>query len=121
MSYYEITAQEVWSITTSESRLFTCDFTDLLASGETISGVSGTSGGVTLGVSADAAITVGTPAVNTDTIADDNGDTIAIGKAIQVRLSASAGVVGTPYDVLFTCATSANNRLQQVVKLQVVS
>ena len=121
MSYIEITAAETWSITTSESRLFTCDFTDLLASGETITSVSGTSGGVTLGVSGSADLTIGSGAVNTDAITDDDGNTVAIGKAVQVRISAAAGIVGTVYDVLFTCTTSASNRLQQVCKLQVVN
>ena len=121
MSYLEITARETWSLTTSESRLFTCDFTDLLAIGETINAVSGTNGGVTLGVSAAAAITVGTQAVNVSTVTDDEGDTIAVGKCVQVRLSAASGVVGTVYDITFTVATTDSNRLQEVCKLQVVS
>jgi hypothetical protein len=121
----EITAREVWHITTSESRLFTLDFGELLASGETINAVSGTNGGVTLGVSADAAITIGTPSINsgalTYTDADGESQSIAAGKGVQVRLSAASGVAGTFYPVTFTVATSDSNRLQQIVQLQVVS
>jgi hypothetical protein len=116
----EITADQLWAITTRESRLFTMDFTQLLSTGETINGVSGTSGGVTLGVTVDAVITAGTPAVNIATIEDDRGDTIAIGKAIQVRLSAASAAVGEVYDVLFTCVTTANNRIEQIARLQVL-
>ena len=116
----EITADQLWSITVRESRLFTMDFSALLATGETISAVSGTSGGVTLGVSADALITVGTPAVNVATITDDRGDTIAIGKAVQVRLSSLSGAVGEVYDVRFVVATSGSNRVEQIARLQVL-
>lgn len=121
----EITAREVWHVTTSESRLFTLDCGELLAASETINAVSGTNGGVTLGVSADAAITVGTPSINSGalTYVDADGETqsIAAGEAVQVRLSAASGVVGTRYPVTFTMATSDSNRLQQIVMLQVVS
>lgn len=121
MSYTEITATEIVSMTTRETRLVTYDFTSLLASGETISTISGSSGGQTLGVSADAAITVGTPAVNVATITKSNGETIAIGKAVQVRLTPASGVVGTTYPVTCLVLTSASNRIDLTGNLQVVS
>ena len=120
MSAPAITADQQWTITTSESRLFTCDFTALLSDGEAVSAVSGTNGGVTLGTSADVAITLGTPTINASAITDDRGDSIAIGKAMQVRISAASGVAGVTYDVTFTCVTSDSNRIQQVCKLQAV-
>lgn len=120
----EVSAREVWHVTTNESRLFTLDCGDLLASGETINAVSGTNGGVTLGVTAAAAITVGTPSINsgalTYTDADGETRTIAAGEAIQVRLSAASGVVGTSYTITFRAATSDSNRIEQFVTLQVV-
>ncbi len=122
MSYQEITATQQWHLAADESRLFTMDFTDLLVSGETLSAVSGTSGSVTLGVTtaAGSGITVATPAINTGTITDDNGDTIAIGKAVQVRLTEVSATVGTTYDVTFWVTTTASNRITQVAKLVVV-
>lgn len=120
----EVTAREVWSITVNESRLFTYDMTNELSSGETVNAVSGTNGGVTLGVTAAAAVTVGTPAINASAItytdADGESRTIAIGKAVQVRLSAASGVVGTPYTIAFRVATTDSNRLELFATLQVV-
>ena len=120
MSYQEITADQVWHLAEDESRLFTCDFTNLLGSGETINAVSGTNGGVTLGVGSITGFTVGTPAVNVATITRDDGETIAVGKAVQVRLTETGATVGQTYDVVFWVATTASNRLTQVCKLKVV-
>ena len=120
----EVTAREVWAITVNESRLFTYDMTSELSTGETVNAVSGTKGGVTLGVPAAAAVPVGTPAINASAIPHADGDgesrTIAIGKAVQVRLSSASGVAGTPYTITFRVATSDSNRLELFATLQVV-
>jgi hypothetical protein len=122
MAYREITSEQQWQLAEDESRLFTCDFTALLGSTDTISAVSGTSGGVTLGVTttAGAGITVASPAVNVAAITDDRGDEIAIGKAVQVRLTEASATVGQVYEVEFWLTTTDSNRLTQVCKLQVV-
>lgn len=122
MSTAAITADQLWSITTRESRLFTMDFADLLGSSEVVNAVSGTNGGITLGVTESSGlITIGTPAINSGAVTDDRGDSIAIGKAVQVRLSAASGVVGTTYSVRFVVATDGSNRIEQIARLQVVS
>lgn len=118
------TAKEIWFITTRESRIYTLDLTDDLASSETINAVSGTNGSYTLGVTAAAAVTVGTPAVNTGTVsytdADGEAITIAVGKAIQVRLAAASGVVGTQYTITFLYATTTSDRKEAFATLQVI-
>lgn len=121
MSYEECRFRQVLVVTTRESCLFTLDFTRWLATGETISAVSGTSGGYTLGVTADVAVTVGTPAVNTGTVTDEDGNTIAVGKAVQVRLAAASGVVGTVYEIVCLVSTTDGNRYEGKARLQVVS
>ena len=124
MAASEVKARQVWHITTVESIVYTMEFTDLLGSGETISAISGTNDGATLGVTADAAVTVGTPSINagaiTYTDADGESRTIAIGKGVQVRLKAASGTVGTAYEISFVVATSDNNTRQQFATLQVV-
>ena len=124
MAASEVTARQVWHITTVESIVYTMEFTDLLGSGETISAISGTNDGATLGVTCDAAVTVGTPSINagaiTYTDADGESRTIAIGKGVQVRLKAASGTVGTAYEISFVVATSDNNTRQQFATLQVV-
>lgn len=120
MSYQEITADQIWHLAEDESRLFTCDFTNLLASGETITIATGISGGFTYGVTTNAGITVATPAANSGTVTRDDGETIAIGKAVQVRLTEASATIGQTYDVVFWVGTSASNRLTQVCRLKVV-
>lgn len=122
MTYQENRATEQWFLPSLASTLFTLDCTNYLASGATVNAVSGTSGSVTLGVTttAGSAITVGSPAINAATITKDDGDTIAIGKAIQVRLTDVSGTVGEQYDVKFWFTTSAGNRESVYVTLLVV-
>ena len=124
MSDASATAREIWFITARETRVYTLDLTADLASGETINAVSGTNGGLTLGVTAAAVVTVGTPAANTGAItytdADGETRTIAIGKGIQVRLTAASGVVGTPYTITFLYATTDSNRQEAFATLQVI-
>ena len=94
-----------------ESILFGFDFTPLLVSGETLTG--------TPTVVADVAgLTINsTPLVNTATFADDEGGTVAIGKAVQCRIS--GGTNGSDYTLTATCGTSASNTRVVVGVLQV--
>lgn len=122
MTYQENRAVEQWFLPSLGSTLFTLDCTNYLSSGATVNAVSGSSGSVTLGVTttAGSAITVGTPAINSSTITKDDGSTIAVGKAIQVRLTDVSGVVGKEYDVKFWFTTTASNRESVYVTLLLV-
>lgn len=116
------TADELWSLATGESDVFTMDFTDALATGETLSAISGTvssnGSSFTLGVTATG-ITLGTPTINSGSIAVDDA-TIAASKAVQVRITAPSGTVGKIYEVTFTASTSGSNVLQQIGRLEVL-
>ncbi|MDN8617858.1 hypothetical protein [Variovorax ginsengisoli] len=66
---------------TADSRVYDIDCTDLLATGETISSVTS--------VTADqGTLTFGSPSINAAPIAYADGRTAAIGKVIQVQISA---------------------------------
>lgn len=82
-----------------ESLLYGISFADLLDAGETLSNpaVSATPTG----------LTIGTPAVNTATFTDINGNTVAIGEGVQVRIS--SGTDGVTYSLEVTCDTSDSN------------
>ena len=121
MSYLEITMKETLTLGTSDSVLFTYDLTEWLPGSITVASVSGTDDGVALGVTADAVFTIGTPSINEAVVTASNGDEIAIGKAVHVRLKAPNGVVGTVYDVRCIFTTSAGNRYSAVAKVQVVN
>lgn len=92
-------ANEPIILAPGESRLCGFIFTTLLAANETLSSPT---------VDGDG-LTAGTPTVNAGTFLDDDGTTIAIGKAVQVRLS--GGTAGTNYVVKCTVNTSASNTL----------
>lgn len=94
----------------SESVLYAIDFTELLASGETLSGTPTVAG-------SPSGLTIGTPAVNTGTVVDDEGNTIAIGKAVQVRIS--GGTADTDYELTVSCGTTASDTRVGVCKLYV--
>ena len=73
------------------------DLTGLLATSETLTGtptVTATPAGLTLG----------TPSVNTTALTDSDGNTIAIGKAVQIDIS--GGSRGR-YELTVSCGTSA--------------
>lgn len=96
----------------SESILYAIDFTALLSSGETLSGTPTVTG-------SPSGLTIGTPAVNTATLVDDEGNTVAIGKAVQVRIS--AGTAGIDYVLTVSCATTGSDTRVGVCKLYVRS
>lgn len=73
------------------------DLTALLASGETLTGTPTIT-------ATPAGLTIGTPAVNTTALTDSDGNTIAIGKAIEVTIS--GGSAGR-YELTVSCGTSA--------------
>lgn len=117
------TCEQVWSLAGTSSDVFTVDFTDLLASGETLSSVSGTvtAGGITysLGVTVPTGITAGTATINSGAVVV-NGVTIATSKAVQVRLSTNGATVGRRCSIVVVVSTSAGNVLPVEAILEII-
>lgn len=117
------TCAQIWTLAATSSDVFTADFTGVLASGETLSAVSGTvvAGGITytLGVTAGTGVSVGTPAINSGAV-DVDGTTIATGKCVQVRLSSNAATVGRRVSVIVAVSTSAGNVLPCECLLEII-
>lgn len=124
MASREITTDATLVLATGESILFTIDLTSGLASGETLSAISGTNGGVTLGCTTDAGstITVGTPSINAGAITytkpTGESATIAIGKAVQVRLTDAGLAVGKQYELTTIATTTDSNRIKAATTIQ---
>jgi hypothetical protein len=98
-----------------EARTITIDCTRSLASGETLGSVSGSdSYGNTRGASvSDSKLQYETPVVNTGTVTSLlTNETIAVGKAIQIRLIAKNCRVGETYTAEIVVATSAGDTMQ---------
>lgn len=93
-----------------ESILFAVDFSKLLAAGESLTAV----GSPAL---SPAGIAIGSPAVNASAFENDDGGTVAIGRAAQFRVS--GGVAGTDHTLTVTVTTSAGNTRVAVCLLQV--
>lgn len=96
----------------SESILFAVDFTEILGTAETLSGtptVTEPTGDLTLSAKA----------VNTATVVDDEGNTIAIGKAVQFRCV--GGTAGNDYTITVSCGTSESDTRVGICKLYVRS
>lgn len=100
----------------SESLVYTFDFTALLETGETLSSATVTATPIE-GLDTDA-IVIGTPAVNSSAITPLGAPSaIAIGKAVQVRIS--AGTDGTLYRLECTAPTSSSNTREVDAKVRV--
>lgn len=96
----------------SESILFAVDFTEILGSSETLSGtptVTEPTGDLTLSAKA----------VNSATVVDDEGNTIAVGKAVQFRCA--GGTAATDYAITVSCATTDSDTRVGICKLYVRS
>ena len=85
----------------SDSVLRGFDFTELLADGETLTGTP------VITPSPASGITLGSPAVNVATFPDDDGNTVAIGKGVQCRVSGLTA--GQDYNLRVVCSTSDSN------------
>lgn len=98
-----------------DQRIFDINCSALLDSTETISSVTS--------VAADSAgLTFGTPLVNTALVSYADGSTAAIGKVIQVRISAGtipAGMDYALYTVRAKFVTNVNPALEATVLLRV--
>lgn len=89
-------------ITKGESILFTADFTDQLQASETISSVTSVS------ETTSASLTVGSGTANTGGAITVDGESIAINRAVQFRVSASSATAGEAV-VRVKVATSDSN------------
>ena len=83
------------------------DFTDLLESGETISGTPTV-------VASSTNVTTGSVAVTTAAISDVLGRTVAVGKGIVAKIS--AGVAGVDYTLTVTVAATTGGTVGQVIE-----
>ena len=121
-------ADEVWTLARNQSDVFTLDFTDWLDSGDTLSAISGTvtsnTVSYTLGVTADSAITKGTPAINTGgtvtVISNGSTSTIAVSKCVQIALSAASATVGRVYEVTVVASTTNGRVASGVARLEII-
>lgn len=106
-----LTAREILFHEPGESVLRYIDFTYVMPSAETLTGTP------TVAAQEGSGLTLGSPVVNTATITElETGRVIAIGKAVQVRMS--DGVSGTDYILEVSCATASpysNTRKRNVV------
>lgn len=109
-----VEAKEVLVKQPDESRLFYVDFTDLLrkdtsgALAETLS---------TPTIAAVSGLTFASTAVNTVPVVRADGSEIAIGAAVQWRIT--SGTDGTLYEIEVSCTTTLSNTLECDCKLQV--
>ena len=120
-------ADEVWTLARNQSDVFTLDFTDWLDSGDTLSSVSGTATAngqsYTLGVTAAAAVVIGTPAINGSTVtvvSNTATTTIAASKCVQVALSAPSATVGRVYEVTVVASTTNGRVASGVARLEII-
>lgn len=106
-----------------ESALFDIDCSNLLASGETITGTP-TMSYLPTGLNGADQLTFGTPVVNTQAVTYSDGRVAAIGKAIQVRISggtAKNAKDARAYSIKATFSTSAGNTLVAAASLNVLA
>jgi hypothetical protein len=98
-----------------ESRLYYVDFTALLRK-DTSGALAETLSSPT--IAAVSGLTIASVAVNTAAIVRDDLSEIAIGAAVQFRVS--SGTDGTTYEIEVVSTTTLSNTLEQDVRLQVV-
>jgi len=97
-----------------ESILFTADFTQSLQPTEKITSVTSVAESTSLG------LTVGSGTANTAATIDCDGRTIAVGKAVQFRVSAANAEEGDAV-VSVVVATDASNTRAMNCRLKVVA
>lgn len=111
-----MTSSAILEKRTSESILYDINCIPLLDAVETISSVASIA-------SDQVGLVFGAPAVNVVAIAYDDGTTAAIGKVIQVRISAGAIPVGHSeqiYIILAIFLTNSGNTREATVRLSVI-
>lgn len=104
-----------------ESALFDIDCSELLATGETITGTPSVAGLPVL--TGDATLVFGTPVVNTSPVTYPDGRVVAVGKVVQVRISKGTAANTKDrrrYSVTATFGTNEGNTLQAKALLDVI-
>lgn len=93
----------------AESLLFSFDFTPLLPKtpGAQPPTLAATLTGTPTVIDAAGVLTIGGPIVNTGTYLGDEGQTVAIGAAVQARIS--GGAAGTSYNLTITATDTGGN------------
>lgn len=110
-------------LSTKSAVTFTINLTSALGSGETLSSVTGTdSYGNVRGASVSSSeLQFETPVINTGTITSRRtGETIAVGKAVQIRLAGAECRPGKEYTVNLIIGTSAGDTLHVIQKVTAV-
>jgi|CXWL01.1.fsa_nt_gi hypothetical protein len=122
-----VTAKAAKVKTPGESILFGFDFTNILETGETLTGTPtvvctvaaqmlASGGAVAVGDLTGGSITA---AVNTAAFDNDDGVSVAIGKGVQARIT--GGVAGGDYTLKATAATNQSNTRELICTLKVRS
>lgn len=111
-----VTAEQVYSMTTGEVRTVAAHFLDKLGSNELLTGTP------TVAEQTTSVLTLDNKRVNTGALTV-LGRTVAVGKAVQFRITASGATAGTEYTIKITCGTDATpaQTLECFVRVQVVS
>lgn len=102
MSTEAVYAKEVRAQHSEESILYSVDFTPCLGTSESLAGQTPAAS-----ISPSTGVTVGSAAVNSSTFENGDGETVAVGKGVTVRISGLTGT--TEYVLKVKCATSASN------------
>lgn len=102
------------SMTKGESILYTADFTDKLQATETLSSVTSVTETTSLG------LTVGSGTINTGGAITVDGETIAVNKAVQFRVSCASATPGEAI-VRVKVATSDSNTRTLDCRITVVT
>lgn len=98
-------AKEVYRVSTSETRNVSVDFTDMLDTGELLTG--------TPTVATASGLTIASEQVNVSTLTI-NGRSVAAGLAVQFTVAPTS--VGL-YSIEITCGTDASQTVEGVVKV----
>lgn len=119
----DLYAQPDLVLGTKAATTFTIDLTKSLGDGETLETISGTDPhGNILGASvSDAELDYDIPVINTGAITSTRtGDTIAIGKAIQIRLIGKECRPGKDYVLTIVVTTTNDDTIQVMQKVTAV-
>lgn len=102
MSTERVYAKETRAQHSEESILYSVDFTPCLGDAESLTGQTPTAE-----INPSTGVTVGSAAVNSSTFENGDGETVAAGKGVTVRVSGLTAT--TEYVLKVKCATSASN------------
>lgn len=111
MSTETVYSKEVRAQHSEDSVLYSFDFTPILGESESLTGQTPTAS-----ISPSTGVTVGTPTVTTSTFTNGDGETVAVGKGVSVRVSGLTAT--TEYVLKVKCATSASNTFTMLNRIR---